>query len=77
MCTGPPPFLGEGEAVVSAALTIMLDPERAEWERVGLGALRFRQVITWFVLVGVSPSHVFLLRTVPKNSGFVLLNVLH
>lgn len=75
MCTGPPPFPGEGEAVVSAALT--LDPERAEWEGVGLGALRFRQVITWFVLVGISPSHVFLFRTVPKNSGFVLLNVLH
>lgn len=77
MCTGPPPFPGEGEAVVSAALTITLDPERAEWEGVGLGALRFCQVITSFVLVGVSPSHVFLLRTVPKNSGFVLLNVLH
>lgn len=77
VCIGPLPFPGEGEAVVSAALTITLDPERTEWEGVGLGALRFRQVVTSFVLVDVSPSHVFLFRTVPKNSVFVLLNVLH
>lgn len=67
----------EWALVLWDSIRTMLDPERVEWEGASLGALGFRQVVTSFVLAGVSPSHVFLFRTVPQNSVFVLLNVLH
>lgn len=62
MCTALP----GRERLFSAAFAIMLDGGGGG-VGVGLAVLRCHQVVFLFVLVGVSPFHVSLFRTVPKN----------